>query len=194
MTDSSSAIVHASRLGLGGLRHMEVRFLWVQNEVRSGRIEIKKIAGILNTTDVATKHVDSTTMAKCQTSAGMRPWSPTSGLLLAALLIPVATATADGEESHVMTSFMSVILALAFVGVIEAVYRARRLMRAWFPPRAFCHAATQTEALVWEAPCTSPFCSFSYVAFHSEADMLNCSKILLECGPRKAQRTWEHKF
>ena len=43
-TDSSSAIVHASRLGLGGLRHMEVRYLWVQNEVRSGRIAIKKIA------------------------------------------------------------------------------------------------------------------------------------------------------
>jgi len=53
MTDSSSAIVHASRLGLGGLRHMEVRYLWVQNEVRNGRVTIKKIPGSTNATDLA---------------------------------------------------------------------------------------------------------------------------------------------
>ena len=83
-TDSSSAIVHASRLGLGGLRHMEVRFLWVQNEVRSGRVAIKKIPGVENATDVATKHVDAATLLRCLTSAGMRTWSTSSATLLSA--------------------------------------------------------------------------------------------------------------
>ena len=84
-TDSSSAIVHASRLGLGGLRHMEVRFLWVQNEVRSGRIAIKKILGTDNATDVATKHVDAATLLRCQTSAGMRCWAPATSSLLTSI-------------------------------------------------------------------------------------------------------------
>jgi hypothetical protein len=63
---------------------MEVRFLWVQAEVRSGRISIKKIPGVENATDVATKHVDSTTLLRCLASAGMRTWSASSAALLSA--------------------------------------------------------------------------------------------------------------
>ena len=70
-TDSSSAIVHASRIGLGGLRHMELKFLWVQREAEEGRVRVKKVTGFDNTTDVATKHVDAATLAHCQVALGL---------------------------------------------------------------------------------------------------------------------------
>ena len=118
VTDSSSAIVHASRLGLGGIRHMEVRYLWVQHEVRSGRIPIKKIAGFDNPTDIATKHVDTETMKRCQASAGLRRWSPSTGIIIALTLLPVAAA-ADETEGGVGAPFWFA-MACAVFGIGQA--------------------------------------------------------------------------
>ena len=134
---------------------MEIRYLWVQSEVRSGRVVIKKIAGTTNTTDVATKHVDASTLAKCQSSSGMRTWSSTSGLLLAALMISVVGATRIDDDSSMMTA-TNVVFALAFLGMMEAIYLARRMLRSLFPVRVFCHASTQTHEGSLEAPLTAP--------------------------------------
>ena len=80
--DASSAIVHASRIGLGGIRHMDVRFLWVQDEVAEKRVEVRKIRGDENPTDLATKHVDAATLQYCQDAVGLRPWSAVQAAVL----------------------------------------------------------------------------------------------------------------
>ena len=54
-TDSSTAKAVASRRGLGKLRHVEVRMLWVQDAVKRGRIRLKKVAGEQNPADHLTK-------------------------------------------------------------------------------------------------------------------------------------------
>ena len=53
--DSTTAKSIASRTGLGKVRHLEVRFLWLQEVVKSGRIDIRKIPGVSNPADVMTK-------------------------------------------------------------------------------------------------------------------------------------------
>ena len=53
--DSSAAKAMASRTGLGKTRHVEVRFLWVQEALRGKRLEILKIGGRENPADIATK-------------------------------------------------------------------------------------------------------------------------------------------
>jgi hypothetical protein len=53
--DSTSAKSIASRAGLGKIRHMEVRLLWIQEAVRNKRIRIWKIRGDRNPADVLTK-------------------------------------------------------------------------------------------------------------------------------------------
>ncbi len=53
--DPSAAKAMASRAGLGRTRHLEVRFLWVQEAVKSKRLEIRKIKGTANPSDIATK-------------------------------------------------------------------------------------------------------------------------------------------
>ena len=44
-TDSSAAIGICSRQGLGKLRHLDTHTLWVQQAVRTRRIELNKILG-----------------------------------------------------------------------------------------------------------------------------------------------------
>ena len=54
-TDSSAAKAVASRRGLGKLRHIELKYLWVQELVREQRIAIKKINGLDNPANCLTK-------------------------------------------------------------------------------------------------------------------------------------------
>ena len=53
--NSSAAKSIASRQGLGRVRHLEVKNLWVQEAVRAGRFEVRKIAGTQNPSDLVTK-------------------------------------------------------------------------------------------------------------------------------------------
>ena len=54
-SDSTTAISVASRRGLGRLRHVEVRLLWVQDMVKSGKIKVQKVPGEGNVADHLTK-------------------------------------------------------------------------------------------------------------------------------------------
>ena len=53
--DSSAAKAIASRQGMGKIRHLEVRHLWLQQVVREGRLILRKVAGKLNCADLLTK-------------------------------------------------------------------------------------------------------------------------------------------
>ncbi len=55
-TDSSAALGICARQGLGKLRHLDCHTLWVQQAVRSKRIELRKVAGEVNPADIFTKH------------------------------------------------------------------------------------------------------------------------------------------
>ena len=55
-TDSSAAIGITSRQGLGKLRHVDTKTLWLQQAARTGRVEVRKVAGLANPADLFTKH------------------------------------------------------------------------------------------------------------------------------------------
>ena len=55
-TDSSAAMGICGRQGLGKLRHLDTHTLWVQQAVRTGRFELRKVAGEENPADLLTKH------------------------------------------------------------------------------------------------------------------------------------------
>ena len=54
-TDSSAALSMCSRIGVGKLRHVAVKSLWLQQAVADGSVGITKISGIFNPADVLTK-------------------------------------------------------------------------------------------------------------------------------------------
>ena len=55
-TDSSATTGICSRQGLGKLRHLDTHTLWIQQAVRTGRIDLRKVAGERNPADLLTKH------------------------------------------------------------------------------------------------------------------------------------------
>ena len=58
-TDSSATVGICSRQGLGKLRHLECTSLWIQQRIRHGELEVRKIAGEENPPDLYTKHLES---------------------------------------------------------------------------------------------------------------------------------------
>ena len=58
-TDSSATMGICGRQGLGKLRHVDTKSLWVQQQVRDGSLEIRKVRGDVNPADLFTKHLSS---------------------------------------------------------------------------------------------------------------------------------------
>ena len=57
-TDASAAIGIARRAGLGKLRHLNVRFLWLQHELQGTEMTLHKVHGLANPADLVTKHLN----------------------------------------------------------------------------------------------------------------------------------------
>ncbi len=71
-TDSSAAKAFASTRGLGRMRHLEVKDLWMQELARSGRLKVLKVRGDQNPADPLTKFMDRGTAAISLARGGFR--------------------------------------------------------------------------------------------------------------------------
>ena len=69
-SDSSAARGHVSRRGLGKMRHIQTRYLWVQERVGEGRIKISSVPGTRNIADILTKCTSGTLLARHLATAG----------------------------------------------------------------------------------------------------------------------------
>ena len=54
-TDSSAAKSFVGRQGLGKMKHLEIRDLWLQKEVNEGKVVVHKVLGTENPPDLGTK-------------------------------------------------------------------------------------------------------------------------------------------
>ena len=58
-SDSSATLGISKRSGLGKLRHLDTQTLWLQEKVRTGSLEVRKVRGEVNPADLFTKHLPS---------------------------------------------------------------------------------------------------------------------------------------
>ena len=63
--DSSAAKSFAARRGLGRMRHIEVRHLWLQNEILKKAVKMVKVEGEENPADLMTKYLSEKDISKC---------------------------------------------------------------------------------------------------------------------------------
>ena len=54
-TDSSAAKSFVGRQGLGKMKHLEIRDLWLQKEVRDGKVIVSRVLGTENPSDLGMK-------------------------------------------------------------------------------------------------------------------------------------------
>ena len=72
-SDATAAIGIARRKGLGKIRHLDVTDLWIQDQIRGGKISLDNVLGIENPSDVLTKFVDRATMQKALQKMNLVP-------------------------------------------------------------------------------------------------------------------------
>ena len=70
-SDATAAIGMVRREGLGRVRHLAVADLWVQQRVRNGEIQVSKILGTENPSDMMTKGLDNVSIKKFMSELGM---------------------------------------------------------------------------------------------------------------------------
>ena len=58
-TDSSAALGTCNRIGLGKSRHVQTRFLWVQEQLATNRFELEKVDTKKNVADICTKSLSA---------------------------------------------------------------------------------------------------------------------------------------
>ena len=71
-TDAAAALGMAQRTGVGKVRHLDTRLLWIQDYVRAGRVHLSKIDGLLNSADALTKYLSSSIMSNHLLRMGWR--------------------------------------------------------------------------------------------------------------------------
>jgi DNA-directed RNA polymerase subunit M/transcription elongation factor TFIIS len=71
-SDSSSAIATTAKRGLGRLRHLAVKELWLQDEVRSGKVVIEYLPTEINVADMLTKGMPTKRYAMLKQMIGLR--------------------------------------------------------------------------------------------------------------------------
>ena len=71
LSDASAAIGITQRLGLGKVRHLSVQDLWIQQKVRQGEIEVQKLPGEVNPSDLMTKPLDKSRILKLLSLVGV---------------------------------------------------------------------------------------------------------------------------
>ena len=62
-TDSSVAKSFVATRGLGKMRHLEVKLLWLQECVQRGRLKVGKVKGTTNVADILTKYLSVSELA-----------------------------------------------------------------------------------------------------------------------------------
>ena len=71
LSDSSAAKGTVSRRGLGKTRHVQTRYLWIQERLARKEILVTKIKGTANPADILTKAVNRATLLKHCQSIGL---------------------------------------------------------------------------------------------------------------------------
>jgi len=69
-SDSSAALAFASRRGLGTMRHIETRYLWLQERVARGHLTVHKVGTLENVADFLTKAVAGNVLDKHMETLG----------------------------------------------------------------------------------------------------------------------------
>ena len=98
-TDSASALRTCNRQGLGKSRHVQTRYLWIQEKLSEKIFELFKIDARLNTADLCTKSLAVEASESHLKRMGFANLGGTSAIAKNVVLEPVRRWTAAGHAS-----------------------------------------------------------------------------------------------
>lgn len=163
-TDSSAGLGMSSKIGLQKTKHIETKYLWIQQAVKQQRFKMKKVDGKTNQADLLTKHVDYVTMQRYMKALGLEvregrcKISPTLGLMIlqqlgegnameVAMTLKTQQASvwsSDEVKEETTGSWWSFVMTILLIAgwemmklLLEAMAQEKlmKLWRSWFPAR-----------------------------------------------------------
>ena len=72
-SDASAGIALATRSGVGKVRHIETKWLWVQDAIRQKKIGLSKCRGVDNVSDIGTKPLEPKRLTELRVKLPLRP-------------------------------------------------------------------------------------------------------------------------
>ena len=77
-SDSQAAISSQLRPGMGKMKHVELKYMFMQQMIKEGKVKTKKILGTENSSDLGTKYLDRRDFEKHRAAAGLMSMSGTT--------------------------------------------------------------------------------------------------------------------
>ena len=156
-TDSSSGKALASKLGLTSKsKHVQLRFLFMQDLVASGQLKLSKIPSERNPADVLTKYLQASTLHKLLPKLGVMTRAVDSEDLLSVLSF-------DGQVSSQPTSsfFIGMLAEEPVLSQLVAAraYSRRSLPRRSLPPESQEVVQPIPRSFTWSSFCWFYVCS-----------------------------------
>ena len=127
LTDSSAAKGITHRRGVGRVKHLELKELWVQDKVEKGELEVRKIGTDKNWSDIGTKALDGNRITQL---VEMMPLK--RGLVLASLFIAAKAQDPEeiGNADYSFLLYLLILHVLAVIGLTHLWKRAGRVVRS----------------------------------------------------------------
>ena len=125
MSDKFISISH--RRGVGKVKHLEPKELWVQDKVDEGELEVRKIGTDKNWSDIGTKALE------CNRITQLVEMMPLKRGLVVASLFMAAKAQDPEEPGNVDYRFLLYLLklhVLAVIGLVHLWKRAGQVVRS----------------------------------------------------------------
>ncbi len=109
MSDSSAGISRATRPGLGRMRHIDIRFLFLQKVFQQGKAVLRKVKGTANCADLLTKVLDRKQIMKYADLIGLTGFPTTPGTQEQSDKDTVATVTSGSHLVHQLLAAYAVL-------------------------------------------------------------------------------------
>jgi hypothetical protein len=114
LTDSAAAKTLGTRRGVGRVRHLAVKEIYIQELTNSGRVRLVKINGHDNVADIGTKILDKQRIEFLLNKLNVKRWD---GVSLSSV-VSVSTGTALGGRNRQLGALLSLLLPTLANGAI----------------------------------------------------------------------------
>ena len=109
-----------SRTGVGKTRHIQVRWLWIQDAIRDKVVRLRKVRGTDNEADMGTKDLDGPTHQRLLQKLLLKPTQCRRllGLIATANGGSVVEARISGNEETLgkFSAQVMIVILIAFIG------------------------------------------------------------------------------
>ena len=127
-TDSAAVIGMCSRTGVRKTRHIQVRWLWIQDAIRDKIVSLRKVKSTENEADMGNQDLDGPTRRRFLQKLPLKPTQCRRllGLIATANGGSVVEGQVDGDEGEFWTCSAQVMIAILVASVTCVMCSALR--------------------------------------------------------------------